>query len=686
MLQYLPPRLFWLLSAMLTFLGASPAQAFEYLEHSYFADRSCLVAQERLAERISRGDADPGTINRYMALALVCPNTWERAYCTNGRKQAAANINRLPKSLAAKGGASITLGDFAALPDHISSFGPVQNFPPSAARRQGLLQKIFTWIAVKPSEAGGVIGTVQEGACANANGVPWDIVEEDIHTYLMRQEELDQPAALPPTMLSPFVRAPIPRGVRDPATAYSLNNPHFLDLVLRDGHHFSEHAYSSWLGYHTTGVDIAGRSCEAVIGLDAGTLRGFAAGVPYFDRLDWHGMIDSERVVLGCALLGEHLRRRLLEWGELGDPRLTGPVRNRLQRYEALSGGSWELHQIAVALMGLVFEGSSLHFIQDGLAAGHMRPVHNRRAISDRRYDHDHDNREGVVALLRTAGGEQPFIAFGDSYLLGPPLADRFACDWDAFKLNTPGPQTVANCLLQHQRGIVVAAGAASLLDWALGGTLFVDAHPEINPCITDDMDQAFICRNLPLQAPSVPGQRPNAQEIPRARLQHGVLPVPPPAYHYESLSINASMDLAGTGNQVGLDVAFYSELGDWASWLTSYRVGIRAADGDGSAKQFTTDFSYGFHYRYSARFLFDAEPFVYAGIQGVRPDRAFFLGLGPRVGVTALPEGWTKIPLELSLSYRVPVTLLTSEHGFFGRSIAVEAHWLQFSLGLAFM
>jgi hypothetical protein len=58
------------------------------------------------------------------------------------------------------------------------------------------------------------------------------------------------------------------------------------------------------------------------------------------------------------------------------------------------------------------------------------------------------------------------------------------------------------------------------------------------------------------------------------------------------------------------------------------------------------------------------------------------FAGLGPVVGLSALPEGWIKIPLEVTVSGRLPVTLLDGREG---RGVGLEGWWLELSLGLAF-
>ncbi|MEK7690093.1 MAG: hypothetical protein AAB425_03640, partial [Bdellovibrionota bacterium] len=303
------------------------------------------------------------------------------------------------------------------------------------------------------------------------------------------------------------------------------------------------------------------------------------------------------------------------------------------------------LDRVTVAALSLVFEGAGLHYLQDILSAGHLRAVHDRRGLSERRYDHDRDNADGVIAVLNTKRGEHRFVSYGDSYLLGPPaLPSASELDCRALTSKDAG-KSVSDCLIRHQRGLLVAISAGSLLEWATGEAPRIDV--------------------MPVQAPRALGS----------------LPTPAPPFHYESLAVHFSVDAVGRGNQIGLDTAYFSELGTRAGWLTSHRIGFRSSLGGGDQTdptRFAVDYAYGFHWRWAARFIVDGEPFVFLGIKNAAPRRDFYLGLGPRLGITILPEGWVKIPLELSLSYRLPMILV--------KKFEIEAHWVQASLGLAFM
>lgn len=653
---------------LLLFLSlATPAFAFDYLEHSYFGDRACTAAQEVLARRIRAGAASEAEVDRYLALAVVCPNRRPAAYCADDVKQAEANLTREeePGDLAA------TFGDFAALPDHVSRFGPVRGMPPPADN-DGLLATVFGWISSPPESLGGIIGDVAENAC-ESEPTPWARVETDVTSIWSALRATDGVPPLPPATFSPLARAAVPRGPRDPAGVYSFDNPHFLDLVLNDRNHFGERAFGTWLGFHSAAVDLAGRPCEAILGFDADELEDLADGVPGYEALDWDALDEDHLRARGCALLAERVRGRLREWQERGEPALVQPVAARLDALFAAPATSAE--PVVTALMGLVFEGSGLHYLQDGLSAGHLRTPSSLRALEQRRYEHDFDNQHGVTARVPTAGGELVYVAFGDSYLLADALTGAPDCAAGA------APAAVSDCLIRRQRGILVAASAASVLDWALGAPMYGDVGKF---CATGDEAARVVCRALPLGPTRAAGYEDVT--VAPSHLLAAPLAVPPPPFTYQSFAMTAAMDAAGKGNQLGLDAAFCSTIGSDAGWLTSYRYGLRLSEGDPAARRFTTDFSYGFHYRWSARFLVDAEPFAYLAFRGTSPGRVFEMGLGPKVGFTALPEGWVKIPLEIGFAYRLPISMLTSDDGLFGDAIGIEAHWLQFTLGLAFM
>lgn len=659
-------RLLTALAAAFLFVAAAPVAAFDYLEHSYFGDRACGVAQEVLGERIREGRANQAEVDRYFALAVVCPNRRPANYCADDVKQAEANLNRLaePGELAA------TFGDFAALPDHVSRFGPVRGMP-APADEMGLLATAFEWLASEPEALGGIIGDVAENAC-ESEPTPWARVETDVTAYLT-ELRADGGRSHESAHLSPLTRAQVPRGPRDPAGVYSFDNPHFLDLVLNDRNHFGERAFGTWLGFHSTAVDLAGRSCEQVMGFDGDALADLAEGLPAFADLDWDALQPAALRAQGCAVLAERVRRRLLEWRERADPAIVAPVAGVFGRYAA--PGTAALDAVVVGVMALVFEGSGLHYLQDGLSAGHLRTTDSQRALENRRFEHDFDNRHGITARTPTAGGENVFVAYGDSYLLGQALTESPDCTAPST------PEAVSDCLIRKQRGILVAASTASVLDWSLGGPMYGDVK---GFCGGEGAEARLICRSLPLGSTRAAGYRETAATD--LRLIATPLAVPPPPFTYQSFTMNASMDAAGSANQLGLDMAFYSAIGRDAGWLTSYRYGLRMAEGEREARRFSSDFGYGFHYRWAARFLLDFEPFVYAGFRGVSPDREFEMGIGPKVGFTALPEGWVKIPLEIGFAYRLPFRLLTTEDGVLRDAVDLEAHWLQITLGLAFM
>lgn len=677
------------------FAGSADAHAYDYLEHAYFTDDACVRVQKLLAQSLKGKKATDDLMARYIALGMYCPVQWKKPYCKGGYKLMAGHINRLEKPPAKSKDYSVTLGDYAALPDHLSRFGPIRGLP--RAGKNGLVERTWEWIGDDPDSAGGVIEDVAEDACETDNLAPWSTIDQDINAYLGRIEKTKQPLRVPEAYLSPMARAAVPKGPSDPAGLYSFDNPHYLDLVLRNHHHFGVQAYSSWLGFHSAAVQIAARTCEDTLALDDDVMEDLADDVPGFEDIDWEELSASSYRTRACGLLKFYMRRHLHHWAKSQPAAMIPPVKKALDRLFAPTMDPAQLvyqelflDRIIGAVSALVFEGSGLHFLQDGLASGHMRTIRTRGGLQEVRYDHDEDNREGVVAIFRTRSGSYPFVAFGDTYLLGPALKGRRRCDWTTIAKDKPTKAEITTCLVQHQRGLMAAATMASLLDWALGGTLY--GKPQLNPtpkvslarkCPGSSLDQ-FICAHLPTQATMVAGE-----ELPEGfgnqHVHHGALPVPPPAFSYESLTLRFGMDVAGDALQTKLNVAFLSELDDYANWLTSYRIGIGLTFGQQQREQIFADFGYHFHWRWAARFLIDAGLSTYAGLRNFQQeDISFFGGIAPVVGTTVLPEGWVKMPLEITLSYRVPLTLLTSNEGIPDRIF--EGHWFYVGFGLAFL
>lgn len=728
-------------------VAVSPAQAFDYLEHSYFTDTACHRVQAQLATHIAAHPDDVELKARYLALGLFCPTSWQPRYCEDDEKLITGSIHDLARPPALSRDVSLTLGDYAALPDHFARFGPVKNLP--LAGKDGLWDWTTRWMTRRrPGGVGGVVEDVAEDAC-ETDGLPdWERIQQDIDAYLARAEEA--PLQVPESLLSPLSRAPIPRGPTDPAGAYSFDNPHYLDLVLRNHNHFGVQAYSSWLGFHGAGIEIASRSCESTLALDDWRLRKISKRIPGFDHIDFGDLPEQERATKACAMLGEVVRGRLDAWRRNADPALLAPVARELALLLDDEDGPLEAQQstsppqdsgdasitarpdmtdilqaahlldaTTSSVMGLVFEGSGLHFLQDGLAAGHMRTIRTRGGLKEARYDHDQDNRHGVVALMRTRAGVFPLVAFGDSFMLGPvDQSAPSACE--GFEAVATGLEDetrrhqVSVCLIQHQRGILTASSMASLLDWALGGTLYgleegVDDHVEMSSgsgaaggkesasehkipnhnafrsiCERLSGLERFICAHLPSRPTFVAGE-----ELPVGVygdvMHQGSLPVPPPPFSYEALTTRVGFDIGGRAPQVNVSFTLLSELDDLANWLTSYRLGLTTSLGDGVSQQGFIDFTYSFHWRWAARFLIDGGVSTYAGFRDFDEDPQFFTGLSPVVGLTALPEGWIKIPLEFSLSYRLPINVFVARQGFFQRPV-LDGHWLYVGFGLAFM
>jgi hypothetical protein len=688
--RFLPgaPYSFVIATLMLFFMiNASPLAAFDYLEHSYLTDRACLQAQRLLAQEIEQRPDDYDLLAKYVALSLFCPAQWERPYCLNGYKQAVGGLILPDGPPSESGDYSITLGDYAALPDHISRFGPVAGFP--RALGDGLVSRTFEWLADPPGGAGGVIGDIAEDACETDSLVFWNKIEEATENYFVVAEEAGGLPTLPKRMLQTNRRAVPPQGPFDPDGAYSFDNPHYLDLILRNHNHFGTLAHSTWQGFHEAARTMAATACEDLLAFEDGEYSDLAEEIPAFENIDWSDLETGERNRRGCALLAELVKRRTYFWFKHAAPELTDPAaglqrlfyateRERVERAELVLG------KIVANVISLVLEGSGLHFMQDSMAGGHMRLNRAARGQNEARYDHDLDGLAGVAASVVTQAGETRFVAFGDGFLLGPWVLNPIECNGLSRPLDELTREDATACLLSFQRGVIVSATTASLLHWALGGD---GEDAERPPTAVANCEQggaqAFICKYLPIfpTGPSSEVRETTARRVGAP----AELPVPPPPFNYQSILISNAGDLRGEKTQFGVRLTFLHELDSLAGWMTSYNVGVfhtvtRAGE------ELSGEFAYMFHWRWAARFLINAGPYAFAGLRGFDGSPDGFAGLGPNVGISLLPEGWIKAPLEFGLHYRVPVRLVESGRSMTFDSVDIEAHWLELTLGLAFL
>jgi len=380
----------------------------------------------------------------------------------------------------------------------------------------------------------------------------------------------------------------------------------------------------------------------------------------------------GNRKEMACSLLTDALYQRIDWWLANAPEAKTAPVQAWLKRGKSA--------RVLPVLLGLVLESVGLHYLQDGLASGHMRTVRSRESLLEVRHDHDNDNAEGVVAVMDTRGQSHAFYAFGDRFLLGKANPIPCMLSWDALsRVRYPIPEMVTTCTLKHQRGILAASSVASLLDWALGGPAFTESYETCPPATTAE---GFVCRTLPVRGTVVSGLHNSGPSS--DVLVHGTIPVPPLDYAYESISIRAGLQIPSNTLQLGVTVTFLEQLDTMGHWLTSWRGGLHTTLGEENENQWVIDYAYQFHFRLSARFMFDAAPFIFAGLRNIN-DVNFFAGVGPSIGVTALPEGWINLPLELSLTYRLPLVFFSSENGFFSDQQIIDGHWVQLGIGLAY-
>lgn len=684
------PFLLILLSLASLFSFASTAQAYEYIEHAYFADQACWHAQHQLAPTLQQHPDDHDLRARYLALALTCPEQDPTHYCIDGEKAVSSFINPVGDQPWDHSAHSLTLGDYSALVDHVSRLGPIDGL--AGAEDKGFLQDILHYFTSDDPDIQGILRRIAARTCDDADDVPWAQVGADIDSVTKTFFDNQAPDAIPPAFLSSLVRAAPPQGPTDPVVRFTMVNPHYLDLVLRNFNHFGDQAFDSWVGHHSTSLSIASTRCEDLYSLTYRDARRMARNLPHFEDIPWSDLDEAQLAAKGCAVLSEHVRRRLIQWSYRADPALVDPVRPFIDEISTLPDQESdhhrqatlaELNRTASALKALVFQGTGLHYLQDGFAGGHIRTIRDHGSLGESRYNHNYDNEEGLSAVLRTRAGDFPFVAFGDAFMLGAHQEMPPHCHLEHLHPASLSPQQVTACLMRHQRGLVTASASAALIDWAVGGMLMEPADP--GACQQSPLHQAT-CNLLPLTAVASAGALPPNHPEPDRGLHHGDLPVPPPDFAYESLVTAMAFDVAGSKAQYGLQLTLHSQLDRYAHWLTSYRAALRGSYGLDNENQILTELSYNFHFRLSTRLMFEAGAGGFAGFDGIGDSLRFMSGLFPSTGVVVLPEGWIKAPLDVSVSFRFPMTFFTSTHGFSSQSINIEGFWLQLGLGLAFM
>ncbi len=625
--------------AVVVGLWAAPVFAFDYLEHLWFTDDGCRRAQEVLASELARS---PELTPAFLALALACPVSWDKPYCAEGRKLARGHLNLLHSKRAH--GYSATLGDFSALGDHVSRQGPIKNLP--RARGRGLVSEMLQWLVTKPRGVSGPIGHVADDACRTGGLEDFAQVGNDIDDRLGAWAD-GQISSVPYGQLPAVMRDPVPRGPHDRPMQYSFDNPHYLDLVLRNHHHFGEAAHDAWNGFHGAATRMMTRTCADLLVVDADEAEDLADDVPGYGGVDWDEIPGDQLAGRVCAMLGDVVRSRLAAWTLLAPQHLVASVKVALSGLEA---DPMLTDQVVVRLLSLIFEGTGLHYLQDGLAGGHMRTIRSREALVEVRHDHDADNRDGVAAVIETPVGAATFVAWGDGYLLGRAPATH--CDW-----SSNDPPVISTCLLRQHRGVVAAATIASLVDWAHGGAVYrgLDCSAGV---------ENTICRGLPVAAPRVAGPPP--AQMRTTLLVPGNMPVPPPDFSFESLSVGFGLAPWTSTPLLSARFATFGEMDIPAHWLRSWQIRLETGLGTGANQTLGAEVGFGFHYRIYARVMLDLVPVVFAGVRDFSGSgMQAYAGLAPRIGLSMLPEGWVKIPIEFTLFLDQQIVFLATDSPF---------------------
>lgn len=598
---------YFFLFLYLTLISTRSTLAFDYLEHSYFTDKACYKTQVALIEKGLNRDILP----IYLALALYCPSSWKRNYCDKGYKIVEGNINALSSKPENSGDYSLTLGDISALPDHTDHYGALKNIP--NLKKEGLLSQVLEWISEEESDADGFIEDIAEDACETDELTSWKEVEQSLQQF--QNQKINQ------SYFKTGARGEILQGPSDPPGKYSFDNPQYLDMILKNHHHFGEKAYQTWLGLHQAAIDLSQKSCQEIL--------------------------ISEH---SCSDFYSFLKRRINRWKKMSSPKLVLPVEKYLQSLDEST-----LDKVFSSLVGLTFEGLGLHFLQDNMAGGHIRTNREALNLEDARYYHDLDGKVGVLAQFITNKKVIPFWAYGDGFLLGKGAGEKFNCP----SKKTKSKHEITQCLLQYQRGLLFKTTTASLLHFATQGKLIAPYLSMGSVILASDTNK-------------------------KSNLPPGTLPLPRPEFSYQSVGIEGGINNKGDILQNGVNLKFLSALGQNANWLTSYNFNLIQSYGDKNGKSFQrfhTGFSFGFHWRWAARFLINTAPHIQLGKTKLGSEKNTSIKIGPQIGITLLPEGWIRLPLDISLNWKLPFTVYKSN-----KNLISNQQWFTISIGFAFM
>lgn len=605
--------------------------AFNYLEHSYFSDLACTISLEKIKKQKVVSQEQKA---QFLALSLLCPIDMNVNYCHKGYKQVKAFINSIYGNPAKKGKHSVSFGDYVAWADHTPNYGPLKGIP--RAQRKGLVYQLEDWLNLQNESIGGVLEDVAEDSCETEIAIPWDQHKESIYSQLRSGTQVSTRYSLPSQ------RKALIKGPYDPAGLYSFDNPQYLDLVLNNHHHFGDRSYQTWLGYHATSISLRNKNCLEVYG-------------------------DKN----SCRRFQSLLKKRVLEWEKVADSKSISILKSELFKLnnKNINESHIFLDKLGVSLVSAIYQSAGIHFLQDNFSGGHLRGNRGDLNLEDARYFHDEESKHGVFANFTSSTDHFSFMAYGDDYMLGPGPTSKFQ-NCNLKKIGNPEHNTL--CSWVQQKGMLVAASSASILDWYHGGTLYE------KDC--DNQKYPFICKNLPTH-PIQSSTSVGLQSI--KRIVRASLPQPPPSFSYQSLAFSHSFNQDNEILNSGIKMSFLSSLGREAGWLTSYNLGLNYAKGDSYGKN-NLEFSYMFHWRWAARFLVNAAPYLEYGEQVKSGVKKNVLGIGTIFGISLLPEGWIRLPLELNFSVKTPLNLYDPNK--LKTKSAENSQIFEVSIGLAFL
>ena len=111
------------------------------------------------------------------------------------------------------------------------------------------------------------------------------------------------------------------------------------------------------------------------------TLAEFADHVAGWEEFDWDNVPQGAIEDPFCRMLGDVLLRKIRRWATIAPREMFAPVGPFVASLTHDERSRAIVDEVLVNVLSLVMEGTGIHYLQDGLAGGHMRTIRSREAL-----------------------------------------------------------------------------------------------------------------------------------------------------------------------------------------------------------------------------------------------------------------------------------------------------------------